>query len=122
MDKKRVLIILLWVVVIAFLFVVFRYFDPTHSKWAPKCPFWLLTGYECPGCGSQRAIHCFVNGHFWEGIQHNYILLPSLFYVMALSFFPRKGKIHSVLSSSTACWIWLGVIMVWWVGRNIIGC
>jgi len=83
--------------------------------------FWQLTGYYCPGCGSQRAIHCFLNGRIWEGIRYNYLLLPSLVYVMALTIFPRDGKIHLALSSSTACSIVFAVFVLWWVVRNLIG-
>ena len=112
---------ILWVIGLSCFFLVYHYFDPTHSQWAPKCPFWLLTGYYCPGCGSQRAIHCFLNGHIWEGIRHNYILVPSLLYVMVLTISPREGKVYTALSSSTACWIIFAVFMVWWVLRNIFG-
>ena len=37
-------------------------FDPAGSVFWPKCPFHLLTGLECPGCGSQRAVHSLLNG------------------------------------------------------------
>ena len=28
----------------------------------PRCPFLLLTGLYCPGCGSQRAVHALLHG------------------------------------------------------------
>lgn len=118
---KLIYKIILWIIGLSCLFLVYRYFDPTHSQWAPKCPFWLLTGFECPGCGSQRAIHCFVNGRFLEGIQYNYLLVPSLLYAMMLTFAPKNSKMYSVLSSSVACWIVLGVFCLWWVLRNVLG-
>ena len=118
---KLIYKIILWVIGFSCFFIIYHYFDPTHSSWAPKCPFWLLTGYSCPGCGSQRAIHCFLNGRIWEGIQHNYLLLPSLMYVMALTIFPRQGKVYLALSSATACWVLFAVYMIWWVVRNVVG-
>ena len=36
---------------------MFYLFDPEEMAVFPRCPFLLATGYECPGCGSQRAIH-----------------------------------------------------------------
>lgn len=119
---KPIYKIILWVVGLSCFFVVYHFFDPTHSAIAPKCPFWLLTGYYCPGCGSQRAIHCFLNGRIWEGIRYNYILIPSLLYVIALTVFPRDGKVYLALTSSTACWTVLGVFMLWWILRNVLGC
>ncbi len=35
--------------------------DPLGGK-APRCLFKLITGYECPGCGSQRAFHSLLHG------------------------------------------------------------
>ena len=113
--------IILLVIGLSCFCIIYHYLDPSHSHWAPKCPFKLLTGYDCPGCGSQRAIHSFLNGHIWEGIKYNYLLVPSLLYVIALTILPREGKVHKALSSSTACWILFVVFVVWWVGRNIIG-
>lgn len=118
---KMVYKIILWIIGLSCFCILFHYFDPTHSEIALKCPFWVLTGLECPGCGSQRAIHCFLNGRIWEGIQYNYILLPSLIYVIGLTLFPKGGKVYLALTSSTACWIVLSVFLVWWVVRNLVG-
>lgn len=119
---KSIYKIILWVIGLSCFCILYYYFDPTHSRLALKCPFWLLTGYSCPGCGSQRAIHCFLHGRIWDGIQYNYLLIPSLIYVMITTIAPKNGQFYNKLTSSVACWIWLGVIMVWWIGRNIIGC
>lgn len=113
--------IILWIIGLSCFIVLYHLFDPTHSQWAPKCPFWLLTGYSCPGCGSQRAIHCFLNGRIWEGIQYNYILVPSLLYVMMITLSPKEGKLHKAITGSTACWIVLTVFLAWWLLRNLLG-
>ncbi len=103
------------------LLFIYYLFDPSHNHLAPKCTFWLLTGYYCPGCGSQRAIHSFLNGRIWEGIQYNYLLLPLLAYLILILIAPKSGRLSQALTSSTACWILFGVIIAWWVIRNIVG-
>ena len=113
--------LILWIVGLVCLVLIYFLFDPTHSHLAPKCPFWLMTGYYCPGCGSQRAIHAFLHGHFWEGIQYNYLLLPSLAYIILLTVAPKDGKLIQKLTSSTACWILFSVFMAWWLVRNLSG-
>lgn len=118
---KTIYKIILWIIGLSCFVLIYHFFDPTHSDLAPKCPFWLLTGYYCPGCGSQRAIHCFLNGSIWEGMQHNYLLLPSLVYVILLTVAPRNGKLIKALTSSTACWILFAVFMAWWLVRNLAG-
>ena len=118
---KTIYKIILWIIGLSCFVLIYHFFDPAHSDWAPKCPFWLLTGYYCPGCGSQRAIHCFLNGRILEGMRYNYLLLPSLVYVVFLTIAPRDSRLGKVLTSSTACWILLFAFMAWWVVRNIFG-
>ena len=35
--------------------LVLGLFDPSVSAFFPKCPFLLLTGLQCPGCGKWYA-------------------------------------------------------------------
>jgi len=37
---------------------------PAEYAWLPSCPFRAWTGFLCPGCGSLRATHYFLNGQF----------------------------------------------------------
>ena len=37
----------------------------------PRCMFRQLTGLDCPGCGSQRAIHALLHGHVAEAWGYN---------------------------------------------------
>ena len=119
MKKTSKIILLL--IGLSCLFFIYHFFDPTHNVMAPKCPFWLLTGYRCPGCGSQRALHAFMNGHLWEGIQYNYLMVPLLLYALLLIVLPKNGRLHDWLTSSVACILLAVVIMAWWVVRNILG-
>lgn len=111
--------IILWGIGLSCFFLIYHYFDPTHSVIAPKCPFWLLTGWQCPGCGSQRAIHCFLNGRLLEGIRYNYLLLPSLIYVIVLTISPSGSKLRNAMTSSAACITILVVFLMWWLLRNL---
>ena len=35
--------------------------DPARHPF-PRCMFLTLTGWQCPGCGSQRALHALLHG------------------------------------------------------------
>jgi hypothetical protein len=37
-------------------------FDPSTTWWFPSCPFYAVTGWLCPLCGSLRAIHALCVG------------------------------------------------------------
>ena len=60
MKKYRFTIIA--ISIMAILTIVYLIFDPAKSAWFPRCPFLVLTGLKCPGCGSQRVIHSLLNG------------------------------------------------------------
>jgi hypothetical protein len=39
-------------------------FDPARYGFYPRCPLHELTGWSCPGCGTLRAVHQLVHGHW----------------------------------------------------------
>ena len=36
--------------------------DPATTRWFPSCPFYAITGWLCPLCGSLRAVHALLHG------------------------------------------------------------
>lgn len=52
------------------LFVVF---DPSRPSSLPSCPFRAMTGLDCPGCGSLRALHALVHGDVVAALDHNIV-------------------------------------------------
>lgn len=38
---------------------------------AIPCPFHLITGCDCPGCGMQRSVYSLLRGNFSESLQHH---------------------------------------------------
>ena len=40
--------------------------DPLGRGYAPRCVFKSITGYDCPGCGFQRALAAALHGD-WSG-------------------------------------------------------
>ena len=38
-------------------------FDPRHPCTYLICPFFGLTGYHCPGCGTLQALHELLHGN-----------------------------------------------------------
>ena len=113
--------------------------DPESSSLFPKCPFHLLTGLECPGCGSQRAIHSLLNGDMRAAVHYNLLLvlaIPYLGLLAALEMIrhillpvnvPEKikskvsrgiSKAVAILYHGRAAWIVLTVVLLFWLLRN----
>jgi len=73
---------------------VYAHFDPAQYGFFPKCPVYALTGYKCPGCGSQRAFHSLFQGHFREAFLYNplmFILVPYILLGIYIEYFARQS-------------------------------
>ncbi len=118
----RVLLILS---VLALLIVLYYLIDPMGQKWFPKCPFYGITGYKCPGCGSQRAVHQLLHFNFTGALQENALLIISLPYILLAFLFDYAGfktrwpKARKVLFGFNAIVIVLLIVIGWWIMRNL---
>lgn len=112
-SLKRVLIIAVCVGIVAYL----AFFDPTQWP-APRCVFHALTGWECPGCGTQRAIHALFKGDIGEAWNYN----PALFVALPVAalYVWSPSKIAKALYAPHTAWCLLGVIVLWWILRNVL--
>ncbi|WP_413254481.1 DUF2752 domain-containing protein [Streptomyces europaeiscabiei] len=52
--------------------------DPAQPGPFPACPFRAVTGLDCPGCGSLRALHQLTRGHMVAAADCNALLLAFL--------------------------------------------
>lgn len=100
--------------------------NPAAYAWMPKCPFKMLTGLDCPGCGFQRATHALLHGQVREAIGYNLFLVysvPYLLCVAAVGFLPseqaRRQGIR-IFHGRTAVCLYLTLYVLWGVVRNIL--
>ena len=52
--------------------------DPARVPIYPVCLFHRVTGLDCPGCGSLRALHELFHGNFAAALRFNAFLILSL--------------------------------------------
>lgn len=120
--KRRNAYILVGVAVAAVCAVYFVV-DPAVSRVVPKCLFHELTGWQCPGCGSQRMLHALLHGDIAAAWHHNAVLLlllpllaPLLWLELNRTRHPRLYmRVHSVSVALTA----VSLLVAWWIFRNI---
>lgn len=119
---RRSTVIGIWLLLIAgavYLFV----FEPGRSGFFPLCPFRLLTGLQCPGCGTTRALHELMHGHLLAAFMLNPLLLlalPFLLYAfLRYSTIALRGRVprHNALPAPYIYAIFF-VIVGFWIFRN----
>jgi hypothetical protein len=125
-SRKR-LKILFFSIISLVLLLIYGLINPTSSQFFPKCPVKSLTHYDCPGCGSQRAVHALLNFEFREAFRQNALLVLALPY-LALSVVLNVMKAPSekmlrwrnVLFGHHATLIILVIVIGFAVLRNVL--
>lgn len=109
--------------IIAFAYV-YSHFNPSNY-WFPRCPFLVLTGYKCPGCGSQRAIHALFHMDIASAFSLNAMLVTLIPVVIVFTLVELLRKKYPDLYSSmhhpAIIWFLFGLIVGWGVLRNLLG-
>jgi hypothetical protein len=105
---------------------IYFLFSPEESSFFPQCPFHRLTGWDCPGCGSQRAAHHLLHLQIKEAFISNPLLVIAIPYLAVGLYFEYLGgkerfpKARSILFGLKAIIIIFVLIVLFWIGRNII--
>ncbi|QKZ12487.1 DUF2752 domain-containing protein [Spirosoma sp. KUDC1026] len=103
--------------------VLYYQVNPAVATFFPPCPFRLLTGLPCPGCGSQRCLHQLLHGHVDEAFALNPLLVLSLPYLLVgfvveySSLRTRFPQFRQRLYGRVAAWICFGLVMLYWFIR-----
>lgn len=102
------------------------FINPEQFWFVPKCPFYWLTGWECPGCGSQRAIHQLLHLNFKAAFYYNPFLVISLPYVVlvvSVHWFDVNGRmagVKKICCHPVVVSVYGILIVLWWIVRNFL--
>lgn len=127
MSQKKNYTHWLWAAAALVALIALFAFNPTNYTLMPKCPFKLLTGWSCPGCGFQRAAHALLHGHVAEAWRFNRFLIyavPWLLSVMLTEWGlsgERQARWRRIVEGKLAVWGYLFLFCLWGVVRNIWG-
>ena len=119
---RRSVVVAIWCLLLLGATYVFS-FEPGKTGFFPLCPFRLLTGLTCPGCGSTRALHQLLHGHIGAAFMLNplfVIALPFLFFALLRhSAFAFQGKTPRPNALPAALiYLIFFVVVAFWIFRN----
>lgn len=123
MNRSALAVIVAVAVVII---AVYTCLDPTQYNFFPRCPSKLITGYDCPGCGSQRALHALFNGDFVSAARYNLMIFPAGLMVVLLTVcelgrhrYQALERLYLRLNAPAVIWTVFILFVVWTAVRNI---
>lgn len=122
-DRRLAATVALLAVVAVAVGMVYYFYDPSTAHFAPRCALRVLTGYDCPGCGSQRALHAALHGHWADAWHYNSFLffaIPgALFWIVVENGRHRWPRLHAAVTRPAVLVAVLLAILAWWVARNL---
>ena len=108
--------------------IIYGLFDPITTDFLPSCLFRKLTGYKCPGCGSQRAICSILHGNFETAFYENSLFVIALPYFLLILMFElfdkasqRFSVLYKIIYSASTIKIILLLILAFGISRNFLG-
>ena len=99
-------------------------FDPRNPGVYPICPFFGLTGYHCPGCGTLRALHQLLHGNVTAALGYNLysmLAMPLVGYSLAAAGLRayRLPAPPRLTVPAPLIWALLAAILAFWLARNL---
>lgn len=124
-DIKRIWKIALLVTLFGGFFLIYFSYNPSENSFFIPCPFHYITGFFCPGCGSQRAVHLLLHGDVVGAFRFNPLMvltLPVLIYGMTITIanwiFETKYRLM-LFYSNLFIFGYFGLAILYWILRNL---
>ncbi|MFI6510724.1 DUF2752 domain-containing protein [Streptosporangium sp. NPDC050855] len=117
--------------------------DPGEPGHYPPCPFLMLTGLYCPGCGGLRAVHALAHGDLPAALGFNPLVVIMIPVLAALwgrwtlrawrggapdpdggrypgyPGYPRISRMSGISVRPVYAWSLLAVTFAFWIARNL---
>lgn len=123
--SKRFLIILSIALPLFLIIFYYKFYD-AGNNYSIQCGLYRFTGFLCPGCGGQRALHHLLHGEFLTALKDNAVFVVGLPFLIYLYFVCVRVYIfndlkysNSFVFSSKFGYSILIILLIFFILRNI---
>jgi len=107
------------------LIFVYYFFDPSKSGYFLKCPLKSITGYDCAGCGVQRAFHELLHFRFLKAFHYNplFVISIPIGVLVGIFLYFNKGKsswLKRFFFSKSSLFALLAIVLLYSLLRNTV--
>lgn len=105
--------------------VVYYVFDPSMNGAGLPCMFNKITGWYCPGCGGQRALHALLHGRLAHALSYNLLAVILGAGLIAFSIYEllskgqTRGKSTRRKRLGSVWWYLAAMALVFGICRNL---
>ena len=104
------------ILVMGILFLLIYKFLNEHFGIAIYCPFYLLTGFYCPGCGITRLLFSILNGDLVKAFWYNPLVFITLIFFIIYKIISLK---KTILIKEMSYYIYIVILIIYGVLRNL---
>ena len=123
MNKTNFFLAALLLLLIGIVGTCLYFGHPSEYAWLPACPFRVMTGLLCPGCGTLRATHFLLNGQLGTAFHCQPLLMlltPILALLAGKSLYEHTRKKSAPLPFEIPIyWLIVMAVCLFFVLRNI---
>ncbi|MBR5685278.1 MAG: DUF2752 domain-containing protein [Muribaculaceae bacterium] len=120
--RRSLILVIAIALLLVFCFIYYA-LDPSTSEVFPQCYFLSLTGYKCPGCGTQRAIHALLHGDVAGAFRYNALLVIAIPWIAFCLFVEsrrtRNPRLYARFNPELLMLLFLALVLMWWLLRYI---
>ncbi|WP_343522877.1 DUF2752 domain-containing protein [Pedobacter sp.] len=107
------------------LVIIYYKFNPEVYNFFPECPFHKYLHLDCPGCGSQRAVHALLHLNLQKAMDYNLLLVLSLpililqLFFKIYAYFTKRNLVLRFWYNPNTPKIIFVIVMIFWIARNL---
>lgn len=121
-TAKTILTVLAATAAVAGIWLLYTHDPSAKGSLFMPCVSKLVTGYDCPGCGTTRAMHCLLHGDMagvWHFNRSLFFYLPMCALIFCARFTPRGSLMRRAFESPVLAVVLLAFTIGWTIWRNI---